>query len=119
MARKKTSKSKRIQDYLSSNPDARNREIVEALSAHSVTSADVSNAKSQLKKKQLGLTPTAADASSKGSKVSSRSKSTSPKKSASSISLEELELTAGYIKSVGGLSRAQDLLQMVAQIQTL
>lgn len=119
MARKKTSKSKRIQDYLSSNPDARNREIVEALSAHSVTSADVSNAKSQLKKKQLGLTPTAAVSSSKRSKILSGRKSAGVKKSASSISLEELELTAGYVKSVGGVSRAQDLLQMVAQIQTL
>lgn len=119
MARKKISKSKRIQDYLASNPEARNREIVAALTAYSVTPADVSNAKSQLKKKQLDPTSAAPVSGTKRSKVLSNGKGASSKDSASTISLDELELTAGYIQAIGGLNRAQQLLQMVQQIQAL
>ncbi len=119
MARKKTSKAKRIQDFLSTNPEARNREVVEALAAHSVTAADVSNAKSQLKRKQLGLTPSASAAKPRSTKASTSRKAAKQSASTSSISLNELELTAGFIKSVGDLNRAQELLQMVAQIQAI
>lgn len=128
MARKKISKTKRIQAYIGSNPEARNREIVEALSAHSVTAADVSNAKSQLKKKQLTesseapATPATPATSSKRTprtRVSSASKGAAKNASGNTISVEELELTAGYIQAVGGLDRVQQLLQMVQQIQAL
>lgn len=119
MARKKISKSKRIQDYIGSNPEARNREIVEALTAHSVTAADVSNAKSQLKKKQLAASPGASATGTKRKKVLGTKKAASLSGATGTISLDELEASAGYIKSVGGLDRAQQLLQMVQQIQAM
>lgn len=119
MARKKISKTKRIQDYIGSNPEARNREIVEALSAHSVTSADVSNAKSQLKKKLLAGSPAAPATSTKRKKALGTKKAASLSGANSTISLDELQASAGYIKAVGGLDRAQQLLQMVQQIQAM
>ncbi len=123
MARKKISKTKRIQDYLGSNPEARNREIAEALSAHGVTAADVSNAKSQLKKKQQltesSEVPAASSKRTPRTRVSSAGKKTAKNASENTVSVEELELTAGYIQAVGGLERVQQLLQMVQQIQAL
>ena len=123
MARKKISKSKRIQDYIGSNPEARNREVVDALAAYSVTPADVSNAKSQLKKKQLTASSDAPVAGTKrkklvGTKVGTK-RTASSSSATNAISLDELEASAGYIKSVGGLDRAQQLLQMVQQIQAM
>ena len=51
MSRDQPSKSKRVQEFLRANPQARNRDVVEALKEFGVTAADVSNAKAQLKKK--------------------------------------------------------------------
>ena len=119
MARKKISKSKRIQDYLGVNPEARNREVVEALSAHRVTAADVSNAKSQMKKKQLTSSSTAAATSTKRKKLVGVKTVGNASDAANAISLDEIEASAGYIKAVGGLNRAQQLLQMMQLIQSM
>ena len=105
MSSEQPSKAKRVQEYLRTHPQARNRDAVEALAEFGVTPADVSNAKTQLRKK-----------------FSRRSASTAElaiEDPNSSISLAELDETIGFVQAVGGIARAQQLLAIVQQIRQL
>lgn len=115
MSREKPSKSQRIQEYLSANPQARNRDCVEALSEFGVTAADVSNAKAQLKKKftrrrSRGVAVVAAGISAENGQVGD---------GANSISLSEIDAAIEYVQSVGDINRAQQLLLILQQIRDL
>ena len=114
VTREQPSKSKRIQDYLRANPQARNRDIVKALLEFGVTAADVSNAKAQLKKKYTRRRSRAAAAV-----VASVSSGESVTEENSSISLAEIEATMEYVQSVGGIVRAQQLLALFKHIQQM
>ncbi len=114
MSRDQPSKSKRVQEFLRANPQARNRDVVEALKEFGVTAADVSNAKAQLKKKYtrrrsraaavVAATVTGGDATSEES---------------NSISISEIEAAIDYVQSVGGIARAQQLLAIIQQIHDI
>lgn len=106
------SKSKRIQEYLRSNPQARNRDVVEALKEFGVTAADVSNAKSQMKKKYTRRRSRAAA-------VVAASVTGVVDEENSSISISEIEAAIDYVQAVGGITRAQQLLAIIQQIQEL
>jgi hypothetical protein len=115
VSREQPSKSKRVQEYLRANPQARNRDVVEALKEFGVTAADVSNAKAQLKKKYtrrrsraaavVAATVTGGDANA--DEINS------------SISITEIEAAIDYVQSVGGITRAQQLLAIIQQIQEI
>lgn len=114
MSKEQLSKSKRIQEYLRSHPEARNRDVVSALSEFGVTAADVSNAKAQLKRKTIRRRSRAAVVTA----------TTTPdglivSADETKISLAEIEATIDYVQSVGGLARAQQLLAIVQQIQQM
>lgn len=116
MSREQPSKSMRVQEYMRANPQARNRDVVEALAEYGVTAADVSNAKAQLKKKvsrrRSRASVTAAVAAAPGGDVPVSD-------SNNTISIDELEAAIEYVQTVGGLSRAMQLLAVVQQIRTL
>jgi hypothetical protein len=110
MAEERASKSKRIQDYLRSHPHARNRDVVTALSEHGVTSADVSNAKTQLKRKMqppILTTPLVVPTGSDDGKEAG----------GSAIAVAEINATIEFVQRVGGVTRAQQLLALFHQIQ--
>ena len=112
MSEERASKSKRIQDYLRAHPQARNRDVVRALAEYSVTSADVSNAKTQLKRRlhQPILTaPLAVPPGAEGSEEAA----------ATSISVTEINATLEFVQRVGGVARAQQLLALFQQIQSI
>lgn len=114
MSREQPSKSQRIQDYIRANPQARNRDVVEALKEFGVTAADVSNAKAHMKKKYTRRRSRAAvvvPPSMAGAEDDS-----SP---ANSISISEIEATIDYVQSVGGIGRAQQLLAIIQQIRDI
>lgn len=115
MSREQPSKSMRVQEFLRSNPEARNRDVVEALAEFGVTAADVSNAKAQMKKKgsrqRSRASVSAAVAAAAGAQPNSDANT--------SISIVELEATIEFVQSVGGLARAMKLLTVVQQIQLL
>lgn len=114
MSREQPSKSQRVQDYLRANPQARNRDVVEALKEFGVTAADVSNAKTQLKRKYTRRRSRAAvvvAASVGGSEPGAAENS--------SISISEIEAAIDYVQSVGGIARAQQLLAIIQQIQDI
>ncbi|MEM7558028.1 MAG: hypothetical protein AAF394_02795 [Planctomycetota bacterium] len=114
MSREQPSKSQRVQDYLRANPQARNRDVVEALKEFGVTAADVSNAKTQLKRKYTRRRSRAAVvvAASVGSSEPGATEN-------SSISISEIEAAIDYVQSVGGIARAQQLLAIIQQIQDI
>lgn len=116
MAREQPSKSKRIQDYLHSNPTLRNRDVVKALAEYGVTAADVSNAKAQLKKKFGRRRTRVAVPAVDENELTGESLTPPPEHS---ISLVELEAAVEYIQTVGGIVRAQQLLAIVRHIQAL
>lgn len=118
---KNLSKSQRVRNFLEARPDARNRDVVEALAEYGVTAADVSNAKAQLKRK--GDTPAkrgrpAASATSAAAASTSKIE-TSVTGAGGSIALHEIEAALTFVREIGSLDRAKQLLVIIQQIQQL
>ncbi len=115
MNREQPSKSKRVQEYLRANPQARNRDVVIALEEFGVTAADVSNAKAQLKKKYTRRRSRAAAV------VAATVSAGEPlaDDANASISMVEIEAAMDYVQAVGGIARAQQLLAIIQQIQQM
>lgn len=116
---KNPSKSQRVRDYLDEQPDARNRDVVEALSDYGVTAADVSNAKAQLKRK--GATskrgrPAAAAQAAPSSPPKPSAANQSP---SGSIAMNEIDAALNFVREIGSLDRAKQLLVIIQQIQQL
>ncbi len=120
---KNLSKSQRVRNYLDENPEARNRDVVDALSEYGVTAADVSNAKAQLKRK--GETP-----AKKGKSAAAPAAASSVAKAAAtavaaqngaggSIAMGELEAAITFVRQIGSLDRAKQLLVIIQQVQQL
>ncbi len=113
---KNFSKSQRIRDFLLSNPGVRNRDVVSALSQFGVTPADVSNAKTHLKKLaskgrvRANTLPTDVNGT----------EGTSESVPSSSIgAMSEIEATLAYVRQVGSIDRARQLLAIFEQIHRL
>lgn len=109
------SKSKRVRDYLLEHPQARNKEVVEALAEFGVTPADVSNAKTLLNKR--------ASKRRTRSVAVSVAEETSTSEIADSatqqISLNEIDAALSFVRQVGSVDRARQLLIIIQQIQQL
>ncbi len=110
------SKSQRVQDYLRANPQTRNRDVVKALEEYGVTAADVSNAKAQLKKK---YTRRRTRAAAVVAATAATTGETAMDESGNAISMVEIEAAIDYVQTVGGISRAQQLLAIIHQIQQM
>jgi len=110
----------RVRDYLSQNPAARNQDVVAALSTFGVTSADVANAKTAMKKKSK-------KAKRRTSKSASKSKQTQRKPSSGNatvsvdakIELDLLETGVEFVRKAGGMSEAQRILNLISRIRSL
>lgn len=115
MTRETPSKSQRVQEYLRANPQARNRDCVEALREFGVTAADVSNAKAHLKKKYSRRRSRAVAVVTAGTS-GGEGEANDP---TNSISIAEIEATIDYVQAVGGMARAQQLIAIIQQIREL
>jgi hypothetical protein len=111
---KDQSKAQRIREYMEENPEARNKDIVEALRQYKVTAADVANVKSLTKR----------SAGKRGAKKPVEAKSTAPRSestplvpSGAGVSLTELEAGVAFVKSVGSLTRAKHVLIILETIK--
>ncbi len=112
--REQPSKAKRVQEYLRANPQSRNRDVVEALREFGVNAADVSNAKAQLKKKFTRRRSRAAAVVAATVTGNSQADEVN-----NSITISEIEAAIDYVQLVGGITRAQQLLAIIQQIQEL
>ncbi len=105
-----------ILDYIRDNPGVRNCDVMSALSEYGVTAADVSNAKAQMKKKLGRRRSRTSGSTVDESVIGGETPAADPR---TSISLVELEAAVEYVQSVGGVLRAQQLLALLQQIQSL
>ena len=116
--RESPSKSKRVRDYLTEHPQARNKDVVEALAEFGVTPADVSNAKTHLKKRASKRRNRAVVVGASDDVVTSAENSAEAPGIAQ-ISLTEIEAALGFARQVGSMDRARQLLAILQQIQQL
>lgn len=110
---KDLSKAQRIRAYLEDHPEARNRDVVEALKQHKVTAADVANVKSLTKRSQGKESTSTGEAK----RPTARSESTAIAPVGASISLPELEAGLAFIKTSGSITRAKHVLIIIEQIR--
>lgn len=112
---KELSKAKRIREHMDKHPEARNKDIVDALEGFGVTAADVANVKSQMKRaegkassKASAPKPKAAPAAANNTALTS----TGP-----TINWRELDAGVAFVKAAGSIQRAQHLLIIIEQIK--
>ncbi len=118
--RESPSKSKRVRDYLTEHPQARNKDVVEALAEFGVTPADVSNAKTHLKKrasKRRNRSVVVAVSADPDAIVADPDQPNDAQ--AQQISLTEIDATLTFVRQVGSIDRARKLLLIIQQIQEL
>ncbi|MGN6133520.1 MAG: hypothetical protein ACTHOU_03425 [Aureliella sp.] len=125
---KTPSKSQRVRDYLDAHPDARNRDVVEALADYGVTPADVSNAKAQQKRKGDGpikrgrpaaSASPASVASLASAAAAAKSRPVAATAASGSIAMNEIEAALNFVREIGSIDRAKQLLVIIQQIQQL
>jgi hypothetical protein len=113
---KMTSKAERIRDYLTENPEAKNKDVAEALSSYGVKAADVANAKSHLKKTGQKLGKRGASSAKPRLEPTAKSTATATDPGPS-VNLRELEAGVAFVEAVGSVQRAQHLLIIIGQIR--
>jgi anion-transporting ArsA/GET3 family ATPase len=110
---KEPSKAQRIRAYMEANPEARNKDIVEALDKYDVKAADVANVKAHIKRTGGEKTPAkrgpvpstaGAPAASTGSGFPN-------------VNLKHLEAAVDFVKLVGSVQDAQHLLIIVERVK--
>jgi hypothetical protein len=109
---KDLSKAQRIRRFMESNPEARNRDVVEALQQFSITAADVANVKSIAKRqgKSISESPKRSETPAPSAPKKAAASGTSLTSPGSSISLPELEAGVAFVKTAGSIMRAKHLL---------
>jgi hypothetical protein len=116
---KDLSKAQRIRRFMESNPEARNRDVVEALQQFSITAADVANVKSIAKRqgKSISESPKRSETPAPSAPKKAAASGTSLTSPGSSISLPELEAGVAFVKTAGSIMRAKHLLIIIEQIK--
>ena len=116
---KDLSKAQRIRRFIESNPEARNRDVVEALQQFSITAADVANVKSIAKRqgKSISESPKRSETPAPSAPKKAAASGTSLTSPGSSISLPELEAGVAFVKTAGSIMRAKHLLIIIEQIK--
>lgn len=110
---KDLSKAQRIRKHLEEHPEARNRDVVDALKQHKVTAADVANVKSLLKRSETKQAK--GSSATKPNTVPPESTALVP--AGGGMSLAELEAGVVFVKSVGSITRAKHLLIILESIK--
>ncbi len=138
------SKSQRIRNFLTEHPDARNKDVVDALSDYGVKAADVANVKTidrkkadspsasdtkapkikatKAPKKQSGSGPRAAKSAKPPATREDSKPLTSPAvsvKPAAEVVLSDLEAGLAFIEQTGGIEKAQQVLELIARIRSV
>lgn len=112
MAKKKSgaNKSLEIRNYLTKKPDAKPKEIVDAMKAKgiSVNAQFVSTVKTNSKKK--GLTPSPRKSVTKTSKTSKKSTWVAKSKSGDTVSVESLLKLKEVVQELGSIEEAKSAL---------
>lgn len=124
------SKSQRIREYISSNPDAKNKDIADALSDHGVTYGDVYNVRNQLKKAggrpigKRGRKPANAKTGGRGKKTSKKgrpaaaTRTQSVSRSITGEGMPAIQAGMDLLKKAGSHEEAINVLDMIQTIKS-
>jgi hypothetical protein len=113
---KEPSKAKRIRAYMDEYPEARNRDIVDALGTYGITAADVANVKSHIKRTEAKTSKKTSSAKPK-SEAAANSATTAMTSTGPTINWRELDAGVAFVKAAGSVQRAQHLLIIIEQIK--
>lgn len=113
---KELSKAKRIREHMDKHPEARNKDIVDALEGFGVTAADVANVKSQMKRAE-GKASSKASAPKVKAAPAAAASSTALSSTGPTINWRELDAGVAFVKAAGSIQRAQHLLIIIEQIK--
>lgn len=112
---KKTSKSKRIRDYIDAHPNDAPKNVVAALSQYGVTPSDVGNVRSKLKGSKPAKRANAKPSHSATPRASStQSEAPVP----GGINLKALEYGTLFLKEAGSMKSANELLIVIDRIRS-
>jgi len=114
---KELSKAQRIRLYMENNPQARNRDVVEALKHFGVSAADVANVKSIAKRQGASAKVSRSQEPLSNAVKRPVATSTGMSSPGSSITLPELEAGVAFVKTAGSIMRAKHLLIIIEQIK--
>ena len=112
---KELSKAKRIREHMDKHPEARNKDIVDALEGFGVTAADVANVKSQMKRVEGKASSKASTPKAKAPPVAASN--TALTSTGPTINWRELDAGVAFVKAAGSIQRAQHLLIIIEQIK--
>jgi len=112
---KELSKAKRIREHMDKHPEARNKDIVDALGGFGVTAADVANVKSQMKRAEGKASSKASAPKPKAAPAAANS--TALTSTGPTINWRELDAGVAFVKAAGSIQRAQHLLIIIEQIK--
>jgi thioredoxin-like negative regulator of GroEL len=110
-----TSKVQRVRDYLKANPDVKNKDIAKALSEYGVTASDVANAKTRLKKEKGSRRSQAKQAEASSLSAAPVAKP-DPE---GQVTVKDLNAGIAFVREIGSLDRAKQLLVLLEQINKL
>jgi hypothetical protein len=114
---KEPSKAKRIREYMDNHPEARNKDIVDALGTHGITSADVANVKSHIKRNEAKSSKKTSASKPKADATASSTSTTAMTSTGPTINWRELDAGVAFVKAAGSVQRAQHLLIIIEQIK--
>lgn len=109
---KEPSKAQRIRAYMEANPEARNKDIVDALEKYDVKAADVANVKAHIKRTSGDKTPAKRGPSTAATAPTAATGSGFP-----NVNLKHLEAAVDFVKLVGSVQDAQHLLIIVERVK--
>ncbi|XZE20229.1 hypothetical protein SH449x_000092 [Pirellulaceae bacterium SH449] len=109
---KEPSKAQRIRAYMEAHPEARNKDIVEALEKYEVKAADVANVKAHLKRTTGDVAPPKRAAAAAPSSPTVPTGGGFP-----NVNLKHLEAAVDFVKLVGSVQDAQHLLIIVERVK--
>lgn len=109
---KEPSKAQRIRAYMEAHPEARNKDIVEALEKYEVKAADVANVKAHMKRTSGDAAPAKRAVASAPSSPVASTGSGFP-----NVNLKHLEAAVDFVKLVGSVQDAQHLLIIVERVK--
>jgi hypothetical protein len=110
---KEPSKAQRIRAYMETNPEARNKDIVEALDKYDVKAADVANVKAHIKRTSGDKTP----AKRRPAPAVAAAAPASTGSGFPNVNLKHLEAAVDFVKLVGSIQDAQHLLIIVERVK--
>ena len=122
MAKHSVSKSQRIRDYMSSNPDKGNTEIVAALEQYGVKYADVANVKSLMKKQSSsnGHKKSSGTRSVKAAAAKKKGGPRAARAQAGSVTgsgMPAIQAGVRFVDEAGGVDQAMEILSLIRTVR--